>query len=152
MAVNDYLRPHVLYYTVTVGGTFAILAPASARIVNLSAKSTFCDEPDLARFPIIERLQVRGYRVYPGADASGLDVTLGLGPWIVLGVNGLGKTTLLLLLRYLLVGNVRVRSPGFSGETKSDLFVADHRTFATRVSDGARDATAELKVSIGVKT
>ncbi len=105
----------------------------------------------MARFPIIERLKVNGYRLYPGDDGAGLDVAFGSGPWIVLGVNGLGKTTLLLLLRYLIVGNVRVRPPGFYGEQRSDLFAADQDVFALRVSDGAREATAEIEVSFGAR-
>ena len=50
-------------------------------------------------FPQIERLVVHNYGLYPGASAGeGLDLNLSSGPWIVLGVNGLGKSTLLLMM------------------------------------------------------
>lgn len=52
------------------------------------------------------------------------------------------------MLRYLLVGSVRVRSAGFAGETR-DLLTADPRTFSSRVFDGAKDAKAQLTVRVG---
>lgn len=52
------------------------------------------------------------------------------------------------MLRYMLVGSVRVRSAGFAGETR-DLLPADPRAFASRVIDGAKDATARLTVRVG---
>jgi hypothetical protein len=105
-------------------------------------------ENNLAHFPLIESLHVDDYRLYPGKKAQGLRAHFGPGPWIILGVNGLGKSTLLLMLRYVLVGSVRVRSAGFAGETR-DLLSADPRTFASRVFDGAKDATAQLTVRVG---
>lgn len=105
----------------------------------------------MPHFPVIESLHVENYRLYPGNDGQGLRAHFGPGPWVVLGVNGLGKSTLLLMLRYVLVGNVRVRSAGFAGEGR-DLLPADARIFASRVSDGAREATAQLTVRVGLNT
>jgi hypothetical protein len=102
----------------------------------------------LAHFPFIESLHVDDYRLYPGKNGLGLRADFGSGPWIILGVNGLGKSTLLLMLRYVLVGSVRVRSAGFAGETR-DLLSADARMFASRVLDGAKDARAQLTVRVG---
>jgi len=102
----------------------------------------------LTHFPFIESLRVADYRLYPGKNGQGLQASFGPGPWIILGVNGLGKSTLLLMLRHVLVGSVRVRPAGFAGETR-DLLSADPRTFASRVLNGAKDAKAELKVRIG---
>ena len=72
-------------------------------------------------FPLIESVSVHGYTLCPDRhDSRGFDFDLGAGPWLILGVNGLGKSTLLLLLRYLLTGPVRTRSAGFAGE-REDL-------------------------------
>jgi energy-coupling factor transporter ATP-binding protein EcfA2 len=107
---------------------------------------------NLIAFPLIERVVVQRYALYPGQDHSGeLDLELGLGPWLVLGVNGLGKSTLLLLLRYLLTGPVRTRSAGFAGE-REDLQAVSNRFFAVRVAGGADQAIATIVVKFGNKT
>ena len=103
-------------------------------------------------FPLIERVTVHRYALYPGRDESGeLDLDLGQGPWLILGVNGHGKSTLLLLLRYLLTGPVRTRSAGFAGE-REDLQLVSNRFFAVRVSGGADDARAKMSVRFGTST
>ncbi|MET3710279.1 putative nucleic acid-binding Zn-ribbon protein [Sphingomonas trueperi] len=103
-------------------------------------------------FPLIERVSVHHYALYPGRDGSGeLELELGQGPWLVLGVNGLGKSTLLLLLRYLLAGPVRTRSAGFAGE-RDDLQAVNNRFFAVRVAGGAERATAKIVARFGAKT
>lgn len=100
-------------------------------------------------FPRIERVTVRGYDLYPGLGGSNeLDLDLSAGPWLVLGVNGLGKSTLLLLMRYLLTGAVRTRGAGFAGE-RDDLQTVNNRFFAVRVLDGAQNAVAQIEVAIG---
>lgn len=107
---------------------------------------------DLIAFPLIERVSVHRYALYPGRDGGGeLDLDLGQGPWLVLGVNGLGKSTLLLLLRYLLAGPVRTRSAGFAGE-RDDLQAVNNRFFAVRVAGGADQATAKIVARFGTKT
>lgn len=100
-------------------------------------------------FPLFERLEVLNYQLYPGrGGAHGLVVEFDQGPWVVLGVNGLGKTTLLLIMKRLLAGPVNVRDAGFSG-SGSEILSADRRVFATRVGDQARGATAEVRVRFG---
>jgi hypothetical protein len=100
-------------------------------------------------FPFLCSLKVEGYQLYPGPDASQvMDIELGSGPWLILGVNGLGKSTLLLLMRNLLGGAVRVRPAGFAGD-RSDLQSLGDRFFAVRVADDARDAVATLDVAFG---
>lgn len=100
-------------------------------------------------FPFVERVTVRGYDLYPGLDGAGeIDLDLGAGPWLVLGVNGLGKSTLLLMMRYLLAGSVKTRGAGFAGE-REDLQSVYNRFFAVRVLDGAKDATAQISVRMG---
>ncbi|SHL59696.1 hypothetical protein SAMN05518668_1026 [Sphingobium sp. YR657] len=100
-------------------------------------------------FPFLQALKVEGYQLYPGPAANQkMDIKLGPGPWLILGVNGLGKSTLLLLMRNLLGGAVRVRPAGFGGD-RSDLQSLGDRFFAVRVADDARHATADLEVRLG---
>ena len=101
------------------------------------------------RFPVLQRLDIDDYRLYPGLPNSpGLHVEFTPGPWIVLGVNGLGKSTLLLVLKYVLTGPARIRGAGFTGE-RSDVLPIDPRFFAVRVGDGARAAIATIEVRFG---
>jgi len=100
-------------------------------------------------FPLLRQLTLDGYDLYPGPRGDRqLSLELDTGPWLILGVNGLGKSTLLLLMRYLLAGAVRVRPPGFAGE-RDDLQALFNRFFAVRVGDDARNATGSLSVAFG---
>lgn len=105
---------------------------------------------ELIAFPLIERVTIAGYSLYPGQKGV-LDIEFGEGPWLVLGVNGLGKSTLLLVMRYLLSGAVRTRAAGFAGE-RDDLQSVDSRIFAVRVADGGQNATASIRVRISDST
>ena len=103
----------------------------------------------MINFPVFESVKISNYALYPGADGNnGLCIDLKPGPWIVLGVNGLGKSTLLMILKYALIGPVRSRKPGFAGET-SDLFALNARIFSARVGDSAKDAIVSISVSFG---
>jgi predicted nuclease with TOPRIM domain len=103
-------------------------------------------------FPLLRRLKLSGYGLYPGPRQDGIiDLEMGSGPWLILGVNGLGKSTLLLLMRYLLAGAVRPRDAGFAGE-REDIQPVNNRLFAARVGDDARDATGTLEVAFGDQT
>lgn len=101
-------------------------------------------------FPVFEKLKVEGYHLYPGTKAKpGLDIDLSPGPWLVIGVNGLGKSTLLLMLRHVLTGPVRARPAGFTGERSNDLLQINPNFFAARVIDGAKSARASVTVKFG---
>lgn len=90
-----------------------------------------------------------GYRLYPGLPNSpGLHLDFTPGPWIVLGVNGLGKSTLLSMLKLVLTGPSRIRGAGFTGD-RSDVLPVDPKFFAVRVGDGARAAVATAEVRFG---
>lgn len=101
-------------------------------------------------FPVFETLKVSDYLLYPGdpPNSPGLNINLTPGPWLVIGVNGLGKSTLLLMLRHVLTGPVRARTAGFTGE-RSDLQQFDPRFFSYRVLDGAKTARASITVRFG---
>lgn len=100
----------------------------------------------LINFPVYKHIKVEGYALYPGgSDGEGIDIDLTSGPWVILGVNGLGKSTLLLILKYTLIGAVRARKPGFAGST-SDIFALHNRLFAARVGDTAKSAIATMTI------
>ncbi|MCJ9749671.1 hypothetical protein MOV61_02935 [Neorhizobium sp. BETTINA12A] len=102
------------------------------------------------QFPVFESLSVRNYELYPGATGgNGFDFAFQADENLVLGVNGLGKSTLLLLLKQMIQGPVRLRSPGFAGERQADWFHGDANMFAVRANDGGATATAELVVRFG---
>ena len=54
--------------------------------------------------PVIERLVIRNFSLYPGEHGNGLDVAFDNGISVIAGINGIGKTTLLTLLLRLLLG------------------------------------------------
>ena len=56
------------------------------------------------RFPILRRLVVKNYGLFPGTDGNGIDHKFEPGVTVIPGVNGLGKTTLLNIIYRLLVG------------------------------------------------
>ncbi|WP_407352158.1 AAA family ATPase [Luteimonas sp. R10] len=56
------------------------------------------------QLPVVERLRVLNYPLYPGSNKQGLDLSFGKGVTVIAGINGIGKTTLLNLLLRMLVG------------------------------------------------
>ncbi|EMR49357.1 AAA family ATPase [Pseudomonas putida] len=54
--------------------------------------------------PVIERLIVRNFSLYPGEQGNGLDITFDSGISVIAGINGIGKTTLLTLLLRMILG------------------------------------------------
>jgi len=47
--------------------------------------------PNKIRFPVLRRLRVINYELFPGEDRKGLDHTFESGVTVVVGVNGLGR-------------------------------------------------------------
>jgi hypothetical protein len=56
------------------------------------------------QLPVVERLRVLNYPLYPGSNKQGLDLLFDKGVTVIAGINGIGKTTLLNLLLRMLVG------------------------------------------------
>ena len=101
-------------------------------------------------FPIFESLSVRNYELYPGSDgANGFNFAFQGDENLVLGVNGLGKSTLLLLLKQMIEGPARLRPPGFAGQRQADWLTGDANMFAVRADDRGANASAELIVRFG---
>lgn len=103
------------------------------------------------RFPIIEHIRVDGYLLYPGKEGSlGLNHSFMPGMNVIVGINGVGKTTLLNILFRMLAGDKDLRDGEELGDSKRSLAtIRDANIFARIVPDRARDATASLKFRLG---
>ncbi len=59
----------------------------------------------MIKFPVFEHLEVEGFGLYPGkANEPGLSVEFKPGLTLILGANGLGKTTFITIIFRLLTG------------------------------------------------
>ena len=106
-------------------------------------------------FPVIESLDVEGYGLYPGTPAaSGLRIDLSAPLTLVVGANGLGKSTLLSIALRLLTGPVdisrdRSEELGSRRLDPSALSITAVRTFARRAPEAIADATASISFRLG---
>ena len=111
----------------------------------------------MAHLPIFEQLSINDYSLFPGTrDRPGLSHEFEPGLTLVLGANGLGKTTLVTLLFRLCSGPYDIpgmakRGGVFGGKPIDSRLIGrqERRTFAARVSDGAPSATATLRFKVG---
>lgn len=111
----------------------------------------------MSYLPIIERLKITGYGLYPGEGRDqNLDVTFAPGLTVVLGANGLGKSTLFNILFRMLTGPRDVSLPQGSIGTASlndeELSQWRRQEFSARVLDGAVSAVATLHFKLGAQT
>ncbi len=108
--------------------------------------------PNIA-LPVVVRLQVADYELFPGHDQRGLRHDFVPGVTIVLGINGIGKTTLLNVLLRLLLGpfNPQKLDPFEVGAHSHELvrWKQARRFFSSRVGDGAARALARGEFVIG---
>ncbi|WP_409141904.1 AAA family ATPase [Cellulosimicrobium sp. RS] len=110
----------------------------------------------MTRLPVLKSVAVNDYALYPGTPTSpGLHTEFSAGLTLVIGANGLGKTTLITMLFRLLTGpfDMQVATAGGALGTRRiesrRLSTSEAQTFAARVVDGAKGATATLDFSIG---
>jgi hypothetical protein len=110
----------------------------------------------MIKLPIIHELSVDGYALYPGTTARpGLNIDFRPGLTLILGANGLGKTTLITILFRMLAGPYDIPNLASGvdfGNRRLEvrqLSRADRRIFAERVIDDAAKATATLKFALG---
>jgi energy-coupling factor transporter ATP-binding protein EcfA2 len=110
----------------------------------------------MINLPVFERLDVTGYGLFPGRDQGepGLHIEFRPGLTLVLGANGLGKSTLVSILYRILTGPFDI--PGLAGRgdlgsrrlLATALSPSDRATFAQRVVDGARNSRARLTLKL----
>lgn len=114
--------------------------------------------PAFVRFPVLTGLHVEGYGLYPGKRKKGLKATFPSGLTVVLGANGLGKTTLVWIMYRLLSGPydiLRLDDGGDLGGRSLEprpLRDGQRRMFARRVVDDAEGAIARLAFTLGEHT
>ncbi len=100
--------------------------------------------------PIFERVRVCNYAIYAGtAQTPGLDHTFCPGVNVIVGINGLGKTTLLNMLLRSLTGATDVPGEDDLGGKKRRLVASDRYWFRQRVPDDAVNAQVTVWFHLG---
>jgi energy-coupling factor transporter ATP-binding protein EcfA2 len=113
----------------------------------------------MINFPVFEQLEVKNYGLYPGtSEQPGIVIDFKPGLTLILGANGLGKTTLVTILYRMLAGaydlprtTLEAAELGGASLDVKPLNANDKALFANRVQDLATDATAVLRLSIANK-
>lgn len=104
-------------------------------------------------FPLLRHLTIQKYGLYPGTNRDGnFQLEFASGLTLILGANGLGKTTLMTMIYRLIAGTHDLSLPdeiGSSSLQDHELSRTIRRQFADRVNDGAHEARATLTFSIG---
>lgn len=110
------------------------------------------------KFPVLEKLVISGFGLYPGIDQSGrIELNFNSGMTLIVGANGLGKTTLVTIIYRLLSGPFDIPALSNSKELgnadlqATPLSAQKRKVFANRVSDSARTSSARLSFSLGGK-
>ena len=111
----------------------------------------------MVHFPVLTELQVADYELFPGdPPGSGITWSFQQGVSVIAGINGLGKTTLLLMIlrsltgRYDLTGEGALQSLSVVLPEKPIRLNGRHLSaFQGRVSDGAANARVALSAKLG---
>ena len=114
----------------------------------------------MVHFPILRKFEVNHFGLFPGPDdhAAGPRIDFHSGLTLVIGANGLGKTTFVTLLYRLLTGPNDISSLagqdylGFRRLEARTIPPTDRDVFSSRVSDRAENAVGRLTVSFGTHT
>jgi len=111
----------------------------------------------MIRLPILTELMVADYELFPGdPPGSGIAWSFHKGVTVIAGINGLGKTTLLLMILrsftgpYDLTGSGPSQSLSVTLPEKPVKLKASHQhVFRHRVSDGAASARVVVSARFG---
>ncbi|MCG9053514.1 hypothetical protein LH447_10485 [Laribacter hongkongensis] len=104
----------------------------------------------MINFPILKRVRVSNYALYAGTETQpGLDHQFVDGVNVIVGINGLGKTTLLNMLLRSLAGAADVPGDDELGDKKRRLIPADRAWFRRRVPDDAVNARVTIWFQLG---
>lgn len=107
----------------------------------------------MINFPVIKSIHVKDYGLYCGENNNGnlvRDMLSGVN--LIVGVNGIGKTTLLTMLLRSLAGPKDIDSGGDLGRGARKTTPVDRQYFARRVRDNAANATIKTEIQLGSKT
>lgn len=105
------------------------------------------------RFPVLRRLSVTGYGLFQNSRSDAIEHTFEKGVSLVVGINGLGKTTLLNMLYRALLGP-RDMSKDDTGLSSSQHLLVPWRSprfFRARVQNEALGASVQVSVSFGLR-
>ena len=111
----------------------------------------------MIRLPVLTELKVTDYGLFPGNPrGSGIVWSFRPGLSLIVGINGLGKTTLLTMILRSLTGPYDLTGDGEPGRLKvilpekpASLRSQLTSSFGRRVADGAENAKVELSAEIG---
>ena len=112
----------------------------------------------MTNFPIFRRIDVEKYGLFPGCpdeDEPGLHIEFLPGLTLIIGANGLGKTTLITLLYRMLTGPNDIPTLASHDELGSRRLASTpipptvRNFFLNRVADKAANAVARLAVTFG---
>lgn len=104
----------------------------------------------MINFPIFKRVKVSDFAMYVGTKVKpGLDHTFVPGVNVIVGINGLGKTTLLTMLLRALSGAVDVPGDDDLGDKRRRIVPADRFWFRKRAPDDAVNARVTVWFTLG---
>ncbi len=111
----------------------------------------------MINLPLLHSFDLTGYGMFPGVDPDkpALRILFRPGLTLVLGANGLGKTTLVTMLYRMLTGPRDIPALMRGGDLgTASLRVApirgnNRRVFAQRVADRAKDSVGHLVFDLG---
>ena len=114
----------------------------------------------MVHFPILRQVQIDNFGLFPGSDehTPGPRIDFHPGLTLVVGANGLGKTTFVTLIYRILTGPHDIPSLTGREELGSRRLQArplpptERAFFSQRVADRAENAVARLSVSFGSHT
>jgi len=107
--------------------------------------------------PQFETLEVKNYGLFPGKSCENkIGIEFKHGLTLLVGINGLGKTTLLTMLLRMISGPFDITTDGAPSRYEAILPSEPKRLksevidfFSQRVADGATEATAKLTIKFG---
>lgn len=114
----------------------------------------------MIRLPVLTHISITNFGLFPGQPAGvGLDHEFEAGLTLIAGINGLGKTTILMAILRALTGPFDVTSEGAPHalgvsvpENPAALRPKQIAFFAQRVADSAKDAHVILSATFGEQT
>ncbi|MDG0857464.1 AAA family ATPase [Roseateles puraquae] len=104
----------------------------------------------MINFPVLKRVKVTDFAIYAGtADKPGLDHVFVPGVNVIVGINGLGKTTLLNMLLRGLTGASDVPGDDELGDKRRRIVASDRSWFRRRAPDAAVNAKVTIWFTLG---